>query len=74
LAKVLLSFLRYHQRQLFDWQDQPIGPPIDNPWHAMERAAMWKAVEVSSPAILYMLGIIRSRPCEEVNVQARAPV
>ncbi len=29
---------------------------------------------VSSPAILYMLGIISSRPCEAVKVVASAPV
>src|SRR5690554_2545149 len=29
---------------------------------------------VSSPAILYMLGIIRSRPCDAVKVVARLPV
>ena len=29
--------------------------------------------EVNSPAILYMLGIIRSRPCDDVNVVVRAP-
>jgi hypothetical protein len=28
---------------------------------------------VSSPAILYMLGIISSRPCEAVKVVASAP-
>ena len=28
---------------------------------------------VSSPAILYMLGIIRSRPCDAVKVVASAP-
>jgi hypothetical protein len=28
---------------------------------------------VSSPAILYMLGIMRSRPCEAVKVVAIAP-
>ena len=29
--------------------------------------------EVSSPAILYMFGIISSRPCDAVNVVASAP-
>ena len=29
---------------------------------------------VSSPAILYMFGIISSRPCEAVNVVASAPL
>ncbi len=28
---------------------------------------------VSSPAILYMFGIISNRPCDEVNVVASAP-
>jgi len=28
---------------------------------------------VSTPAILYMLGIIRSRPCDAVNVVESAP-
>src|SRR5208337_1283431 len=37
------------------------------------RAAMWKTVDVSSPAILYMLGIMRSRPCDAVNVVVSAP-
>ncbi len=40
----------------------------------MARAAMWKTVDVSSPAILYMLGIMRSRPCEAVKVVVSAPV
>ena len=35
---------------------------------ASARAAMWNTVEVSSPAILNMLGIISSRPCEAVKV------
>ena len=29
---------------------------------------------VSSPAILYMLGLISRRPCDAVNVVVRAPV
>ena len=49
------------------------SPKIDSAWVAIERAAMWKTAGVSSPAILNMLGIIRSRPCEAVNVVARAP-
>ena len=35
---------------------------------ASVRAATWMTVGVSSPAILYMFGIISSRPCEAVNV------
>ena len=34
---------------------------------------MWKTVEVNSPAILNMLGIISSRPCDAVKVVARDP-
>ena len=37
------------------------------------RAATWNTVGVSSPAILYMLGIISSRPCDAVNVVASDP-
>ena len=49
------------------------SPKIESAWVARARAAMWKTVEVSSPAILYMLGIISSRPCEAVKVVASAP-
>ena len=49
------------------------SPKIDRPCAARERAATWKTVEVSSPAIRYMLGIISSRPCEAVKVVDRAP-
>ncbi len=50
------------------------SPKIDSACVATARAAMWNTVGVSSPAILYMLGIISSRPCEAVNVVDRAPV
>jgi hypothetical protein len=40
---------------------------------AIERAATWITNGVSSPAILYMFGIISSRPCDAVNVPASAP-
>ena len=30
--------------------------------------------DVSSPAILYMFGIINSRPCDEVKVVVNAPL
>src|SRR5512145_637742 len=40
---------------------------------ATERAATCNTVLVSSPAILYMLGIIRRSPCDAVNVVASAP-
>ena len=49
------------------------SPKMLNPWAASERAATWKTVAVSSPAILYMLGIIRSRPWDAVNVVLMAP-
>jgi hypothetical protein len=49
------------------------SPKIDSAWVAIVRAAMWKTVGVSSPAILNMLGIIRSRPCDAVNVVASDP-
>ena len=35
---------------------------------------MWKTAGVSSPAILYMFGIIKSSPCDAVKVVASAPV
>ena len=40
---------------------------------ASERAATCIVKGVSSPAILYMFGIIRSRPCEAVNVVESEP-
>ena len=49
------------------------SPKIDSPCAARDRAATCSTVEVSSPAILYMFGIIRSRPCDAVNVVLRAP-
>ncbi len=38
------------------------SPKMESAWAASARAAMWKTVEVNSPAILYMLGIISKRP------------
>ena len=49
------------------------SPKIDRPCVAMVRAAMWNTVLVSSPAILYMLGIISSRPWLAVNVVVSDP-
>ena len=49
------------------------SPKIDRPWVASERAATWKTVLVNSPAILYMFGIISSRPWLAVNVVLSAP-
>src|SRR6266508_2421158 len=39
-----------------------LSPKIESACAASDLAATWKTVAVSSPAILYMLGIIRSRP------------
>ena len=50
------------------------SPKIDRPCAASERAATCMTNGVSSPAILYMLGIISSRPCEAVKVVASEPV
>ncbi len=49
------------------------SPKIDSPCAASDRAATCITHGVSSPAILYMFGIISSRPCEAVNVVASAP-
>ena len=49
------------------------SPKIDSPCAASERAATCSTAEVSSPAILYMFGIIRSRPWEAVKVVPSAP-
>ena len=50
------------------------SPKIDRAWVASERAATWTTAGVSSPAILYRFGIIKSSPCEAVKVVASAPV
>ena len=49
------------------------SPKIDRACVATVRAATWMTAGVSSPAILNMFGIIRSRPCDEVNVVPSAP-
>ena len=49
------------------------SPKIDSAWVARVRAATCMQNGVSSPAILYMFGIISSRPCDAVNVVASAP-
>ena len=41
---------------------------------ASDRAATCSTAGVSSPAILYMFGIISSRPCDAVNVVVSEPV
>ena len=42
-------------------------------WLATVRAETWNTAGSSSPAILYMLGIISSRPWDAVNVVVSAP-
>ena len=49
------------------------SPKIDRPCVASDLAATCSTADVSSPAILYMFGIISSRPCDEVNVVDSAP-
>jgi len=49
------------------------SPKIESACEASARAETWKTVGSISPAILYMLGIIRRRPCDAVNVVVRAP-
>ncbi len=49
------------------------SPKMDSAWVASVRAAMWNTAGVSSPAILNMLGIISSRPCDAVKVVVSAP-
>eukprot|EP00955_Chlamydomonas_euryale_P078782 363203-Chlamydomonas_euryale.AAC.17 len=46
---------------------------MDSACLASARAVTWITQGDSSPAILYMLGIMSSRPCEHVNVVASAP-
>ena len=50
------------------------SPKMESAWVARARAATWKTVAVSSPAILYMLGIISSKPWDAVKVVASAPL
>ena len=50
------------------------SPKMESAWVAMVRAETWNAVGVNSPAILFMFGIISSKPCDAVNVVAKAPV
>ncbi len=49
------------------------SPKIDSAWVARVRADTCMTNGVSSPAILYMLGIISSRPCDAVKVVPKAP-
>ena len=49
------------------------SPKIHSEWLASVRAETWNTQGSSSPAILYILGIIRSKPCDAVKVVVRAP-
>ena len=50
------------------------SPKMLRAWVATVRAATWITAGVSSPAILYMLGSISSRPWEAVKVAPRVPL
>ncbi len=52
----------------------PWSPKMHSELDARERAETWNTVGASSPAILYMFGIIRSRPWDAVNVVVSEPV
>ena len=49
------------------------SPKMQSEWVARVRADTWNTQGSSSPAILYMLGIMSNRPCEAVNVVVSAP-
>ena len=49
------------------------SPKIDSDCAASARAETWKTVGIISPAILYMFGIIRSKPWLAVKVVVNAP-
>ena len=49
------------------------SPKIESAWVASVRAVTCMVAGVSSPAILNMLGIISSKPCEAVKVVPKAP-
>ena len=46
---------------------------MESAWVATARAVTCMQNGVSSPAILYMLGIMSSRPCDAVKVVVSAP-
>src|SRR5262249_2907587 len=58
----------WRQANTSDW-----SPKIDKAWAATVRAATCTQKAFSSPAILYRLGIISSRPCDAVKVVAKLP-
>ena len=49
------------------------SPKMDSAWLASARAETWITQGSSSPAILYIFGIMSSRPWEAVYVVVRAP-
>ena len=49
------------------------SPKMDRAWMLSARALTWNTAGSSSPASLYMLGIISSRPWLAVKVHPRAP-
>src|SRR5690606_19234042 len=49
------------------------SPKIESACAATARAATWITAEVNSPAILYILGIISSKPCDAVKVVVSDP-
>ena len=49
------------------------SPKMESDWQASERAETWNTVGSISPAILCMLGIISSRPCDAVKVVVSEP-
>ena len=50
------------------------SPKIDSDCAASARAETWNTPGSNSPEILYILGIISSKPCDAVNVDVRAPL
>ena len=49
------------------------SPKIDNAWVDRALALTWKTVGRSSPAILYIFGIIKRSPWLAVKVVVREP-
>jgi hypothetical protein len=49
------------------------SPKMDRAWAATARAETWNTPGSSSPEILYMFGIMSSRPWDAVKVQVSAP-
>src|SRR6185369_13974805 len=76
-AKSITSWTLLEQRKAQPVERQVMtsewSPKMESAWAAMARAETWKTVEVSSPAILNMLGIISKSPWLAVKVVVRAP-